>query len=304
MEEDKKRKDPEEGCKKYYEHVKLKLAHARTVLASRDNYPEAEIEEAERRVSKYNANLEKKRIRDAENAKILREAASHALESTKPHGRLKRVKRADPIIVDPHPPFCIEEVPLGNGVFLDNMREIKAILASYDKWVALTGGVHGRFHIPSLNTSTDPALRRLKELIDVALEPLKKHLLTWKPGVSLFYYGCLKSLPWAQRQTLKAAQGRHCDFSYISRRLPIELQPYSVIVAVDEFELEYEQRSGKVVTKTIVFGEYARFSNATYHTGGANLRDRECYRIFMYAVADPAHLPNGGSGETSYVFPS
>jgi hypothetical protein len=72
-------------------------------------------------------------------------------------------------------------------------------------------------------------------------------------------------------------------------------QPFSIILALDEFRLQYKNviMDEEVETVCVPIGHAAIFLSALSHCGGENKTKDYVYRLFAYVVAHEVDYPHG-----------
>ena len=158
-------------------------------------------------------------------------------------------------------------------------------------WHNLRGCGTNRQYLPGL--STDGKHKLLKNDVEECIGPFVVHYITkTNPKVNRFKVGALRSKGSMSQASLSGVYHRDYKQDEVNRRSPDE-RPFSIILALDEFRLQYkdENMSNEVKTVNVPIGHAAVFSSALSHCGGENGTDDYVYRLFAYVVSDDLDYP-------------
>ena len=142
-------------------------------------------------------------------------------------------------------------------------------------WKPLTGGKGKRFHFPDMKTRQP----RLYESIQMASSWYIDRIKQWHPEMKIFDMNVLQSFPGAEAQ-----EQLHLDYGTLSQMRPVNQQPMSAIIAIEEFQLDIVscKTTEKLDNVKILPGHMIVFTNKCIHQGGANETDEHKRRVFMY----------------------
>ena len=156
----------------------------------------------------------------------------------------------------------------------------------------IVGGGKKRFMCSDLEHRNPPLFLQLDQIG----RSIAEHVLANGPGESFHcIWSLLKNLPGAPSQRSGCLNRLHVDYPLSSRQRKSSLQPFSVILGLNGFDLEVCQgddpRSDPIVLEHVRAGQYARFTNHCWHAGGANTSGDAQYRMFFYFVSNVDDFP-------------
>ena len=177
-------------------------------------------------------------------------------------------------------------------VRMDKLMSVKEQLMKLGqtKWNNLRGCGKDRQY---LFVSNDGNQKLLKNAVEGCISPFVANYITkTNPKVNRFKVGALRSKGSMSQASLSGVYHRDYKQDYVNRRIPEE-RPFSIILALDGFRLNYkdENMGNEVETVNVPVGHAAIFSSALSHCGGENGTDDYVYRLFSYVVSDDNDYP-------------
>ena len=179
------------------------------------------------------------------------------------------------------------------------MLSLRECLEGYKHWEPLTGGKTNGKSTRKYSMDLDKHDTTLHAKIESIMMPVITSIL--KIHHPQFQWDCtkvgaLKTLAGSGSQFDDHGQKLHSDYPDHLLRIPVNEQPMSVILAIDDFEFLYlPDRTltyDNIERKTVRRGEAAIFTNTCLHSGGENPGDMDAYRLFAYLTSFAADLPD------------
>lgn len=206
-----------------------------------------------------------------------------------------RSARGATIIPDPRSRMSIELTnPHWDPDYCSRLVELRrGLVALPDKcWTKLAGGEDSRHYLPNL--SIDPKLSGLYSEVEAACKGAVAYARSRQPELKYLKYSVLRTQPGAPSQYFGTENRLHQDWDPATWLRPPELQPCSIIQAIDPFWFlwndvldEEGQPVGPPKQSHIERGQFVFFTNKLFHAGGGNATDGVVYRLFVYLAAEP-----------------
>ncbi len=108
--------------------------------------------------------------------------------------------------------------------------------------------------------------------------------------------GALHTAPNAKSQYEKCGNILHSDYTEKVLKQPIDEQPWSMIVALDDFEFFCKLESTETEeyqTTTVKRKQAIAFTNELFHAGEPNKTDKYVYQLFVYSTSNEADYQPG-----------
>jgi hypothetical protein len=170
-------------------------------------------------------------------------------------------------------------------------------LCSEDWWEGLPHqGTSGKYLKAIGNTHLYPKAEGLQLRVEAFIKPFLEYLAKQYPLLRFWKVGALRMALNAKSQYEKCGNVLHSDYREKVLKQPVEEQPLSMIVALDDFEFFCKLESTETEeyqTTTVKRKQGIAFTNGLFHAGGPNKTDKYVYRLFAYITSNDADYPPG-----------
>jgi hypothetical protein len=205
----------------------------------------------------------------------------------------------DPRSIDNRPPLLNITAAPNWGIGNKEIEDMKNALesCSEDWWEGLPNQGTSRKYLKAIdNTHLYPNAEGLRVRVETVMKPFLEYLAKQYPLLRFRKVGALRTAPNAMSQYEKCGNKLHSDYTEKVLKQPVEERPWSMIMALDDFEFFCKLESTETEeyqTTTVKRKQAIAFTNELFHAGGPNKTDKYVYRLFAYITSNAADYPPG-----------